>query len=112
MPLVFHDMVTMEGAPQLIYGGTRKVTFNPSALCMSARTHRLYHRLEATSLKKDGVGLRVGLLRSHLALGLCERIRVKEDDSIEYESESGPIPIELLVPEEEPIWGMPMTLEE
>jgi len=48
--VVFHDLQFdgVDGAGELIWGGGLRQRFEPSALAMSERTGRLYHRLFST----------------------------------------------------------------
>lgn len=109
VPIVFHDMTHPDGVDgaDLVYAGTRRVPFEPSALRISRRSHRLYHSLPGS---KAGAP-RFGLLRSQLGLVLSDRLAVEDDDSVSYDVGSSRVPVEPLPEEEEPLWGMPVTLE-
>lgn len=108
---VFHDLLA-ENDPthsgwELLYGGTLRQPFDPSAVFISPRTGRLYHTLAWGGAGRGKESRpRFGLLRSHLGLVLMDHIHYEGVEPL-IEWGTRRYPIRPLPEQEEPVWGLP-----
>lgn len=99
MPIVFHDL---SHDNELIYGGTLKVTFDPSKVLVSPRTGRLYHPHSNDD---------VGLIRSQIGVRLSEWLSITEEQDgreiMKFQWGPEVHQVGTLPSSKEPVYGLP-----